>query len=87
MNKRQKRKELIPNAVEKLKEVNKGTDIETIKQCTEKLKQVWSKVSEKVYQQTQENTAEKSAASDNSNNASDDNIEDADFEVVEDEAK
>jgi len=74
-------------AVDELKEANKGTDIETIKQCTEKLKQVWSKVSEKVYQQTQENTAEKSAASDNSNNASDDNIEDADFEVVEDEAK
>ena len=74
-------------AVDELKEANKGTDIETIKQCTEKLNQVWSKVSEKVYQQTQENTAEKSAASDNSNNASDDNIEDADFEVVEDEAK
>jgi len=74
-------------AVEELKEANKGTDIETIKQCTEKLNQVWSKVSEKVYQQTQENTSEKSAASDNSNNASDDNIEDADFEVVEDEAK
>ena len=74
-------------AVDELKEANKGTDIETIKQCTEKLNQVWSKVSEKVYQQTQENTSEKSAASDNSNNASDDNIEDADFEVVEDEAK
>ena len=74
-------------AVDELKEANKGTDIETIKQCTEKLNQAWSKVSEKVYQQTQENTSEKSAASDNSNNASDDNIEDADFEVVEDEAK
>ena len=74
-------------AVDELKEANKGTDIETIKQCTEKLNQVWSKVSEKVYQQTQENASEKSATSDNSNNASDDNIEDADFEVVEDEAK
>ena len=77
----------VNTAVDELKEANKGTDIETIKKCTEKLNQVWSKVSEKVYQQTQENTSEKSAASDNSNNASDDNIEDADFEVVEDEAK
>ena len=77
----------ISAAVDKLKETNKGTDIESIRQDTEGLNQVWSKVSEKVYQQTQENTSEDSAASDNTNNTSDNNIEDADFEVVEDEAK
>jgi molecular chaperone DnaK len=77
----------ISAAVDKLKETNKGTDIESIRQDTEELNQVWSKVSEKVYQQTQENTAEDSAASDNTNNTSDNNIEDADFEVVEDETK
>jgi molecular chaperone DnaK len=77
----------ISAAVDKLKETNKGTDIESIRQDTEELNQVWSKVSEKVYQQTQENTSEDSAASDNTNNTSDNNIEDADFEVVEDETK
>ncbi len=74
-------------AVDKLKEANQGTDIETIKQYTEELNQVLSKVTEKVYQQTQENASENSASSDNSNKTSDDNIEDADFEVVEDEVK
>ena len=62
-------------------------DIESIKKHTEELNQVWSKISEKVYQQTQENASENPSGNDSSNNASDDNIEDADFEVVEDEAK
>ena len=57
-----------------------------IKKYTEALNLAWSKVSEKVYQQTQENASENPPESDSSANSSDDNIEDADFEVVEDEA-
>ncbi|MBT6871494.1 MAG: molecular chaperone DnaK [Candidatus Marinimicrobia bacterium] len=74
-------------AVEQLKEANKGTDIESIKEYTEALNQAWSKVSEKVYQQTQEDTTASPTEEGTSNNASEDNIEDADFEVVEDEAE
>jgi len=77
----------IAAAVDELKEANKETDVESIKKYTEALNQAWSKVSEKVYQQTQENASENSTDNDNSNNASEDNIEDADFEVVEDDAK
>ena len=77
----------VNDAVEKLKEANKGTDIDSIKKYTEELNQAWSKVSEKVYQQTQEDASAEPTGSENSNNTSDDNIEDADFEVVEDEAK
>ena len=74
-------------ALDKLKEANKGADIDRIKQFTEELSQAWSKVSEKVYQQTQEASSENPADSEGSANASEDNIEDADFEVVEDKAK
>ena len=77
----------IAASVDELKEANKGTDVESIKKYTEALNQAWSKVSEKVYQQTQENASENSTENDNSNNASEENIEDADFEVVEDDVK
>ena len=80
-------KSQIAAAVDELKEANKGTDVESIKKYTEALNQAWSKVSEKVYQQTQENASENSTDNDNSNNASEENIEDADFEVVEDDVK
>ena len=80
-------KSQIAAAVDELKEANKGTDVESIKKYTEALNQAWSKVSEKVYQQTQENASENSTENDNSNNASEENIEDADFEVVEDDVK
>ena len=40
---------------------------------------------EKIYQKTQEDAPGNPMESDNSNNTSDDSIEDADFEVVEDE--
>ena len=77
----------INTILDKLKEANKGADIDTIKQFTEELSQAWSKVSEKVYQETQEDSSANPPNNENSNNATEDDIEDADFEVVEDEAK
>ena len=71
----------------KLKEAIKGTDIESINKCSEELNQTLSKLSEKVYQQTQENPPKDSPEAHNSNNPTDENIQDADFEVVENEAK
>ena len=74
-------------AVDKLKEAIKGTDIENIKKTSEVLNECLSKLSEKVYQQTQEDNSSDSPGSDNPDSKSNENIEDADFEVVEDEAK
>ena len=74
-------------ALDKLKKANESADIDQIKQFTEELSQAWSKVSEKVYQQTQEGSSANPADSESSNNPTEENIEDADFEVVEDEAK
>lgn len=69
--------------LEKLKEANKSADIDNIKKYTEELNMAWSKVSEKIYQQTQDGESSNSVENETSN----DNIEDADFEVVEDDAK
>ena len=44
-------KSKIQAAVDHLKEVNKGTDIEAIKKATEEVQQAFYKVSEKLYQQ------------------------------------
>ena len=73
----------VNTALEKLKEASKGTDIESIKKCTEELNLAWSKVSEKVYQQqSQENTSDNSTENSSTENTSDDNIEDADLVVL-----
>jgi len=69
--------------LEKLKEANKSADIDNIKKYTEELNMAWSKVSEKIYKQTQDGESSNSVENETSN----DNIEDADFEVVEDDAK
>nr|MBC8479613.1 molecular chaperone DnaK [FCB group bacterium] len=72
-------------AIEKLKEANKGSDIDAIKSAMDGLNKAWSKVSETLYQQAQQQEQSKSgpAPGDDSGSKSDDNVEDADFEVVD----
>jgi len=69
-------KESIQAAVDKLKEVNKGTDIAAIKAATEELQQAFYKVSEKLYQQA--NPQGQPGAAPN-----DDGVVDADYETVD----
>lgn len=69
-------KSSIEAAVEKLKEVNKGTDVAAIKAATEELQQAFYKVSEKLYQQANPQGAE--GAQPNG-----DNVVDADYESVD----
>jgi molecular chaperone DnaK len=68
--------------VEDLKEKNKGNDIEAIKASMETLNKIWSEISQKIYQTEQENP-EQSTDSNQSNEQKDRDVEDADFEVVD----
>ncbi len=74
-------------ALDKLKDANKGSDIELIKNSIEELNQAWSKVSEKIYQanQADANNDPTQQQSQNTTSNEGDTIEDADFEVVEEE--
>ena len=63
-------------AVEKLKELNKGTDIAAIKAATEEVQQAFYKVSEKLYQQA--NPQGQPGAQ-----PGDDGVVDADYETVD----
>ena len=70
-------KSSIEAAVEKLKEANKGTDLEAIKAASDELQKAFYAVSEKLYQQA--------APQDGQNGAQpgDDGVVDADYETVE----
>ena len=72
----------IQSAIDKLKEVNKGTDIEAIKAATEAVQQAFYKVSEKLYQQAapQDGGAQ---AGGNYQQPGDDGVVDADYESVD----
>jgi len=64
----------IQTAVDKLKEVNKGTDVEAIKAATEELQKAFYAVSEKLYQQ---------AAPQDGAQPGNDGVVDADYETVD----
>ncbi len=67
----------IEAAVEKLKEVNKGTDVEAIKAATEELQKAFYAVSEKLYQQANPQGGQPGQQ------PGDDGVVDADYETVE----
>ena len=67
----------IQAATDKLKEVNKGTDIEAIKAATEELQKAFYAVSEKLYQQAQAAQGAEGAQ------PTDDGVVDADYETVD----
>ena len=72
----------IQAAIETLKEKNKGNDVEAIKAATEEVQKAFYAVSEKLYQQQapQGNPAGGAAPQ----GGGDDNVVDADYEVVDD---
>ncbi len=78
-----KDKENLKDAVEKLKKANQGTNIDEIKSSIDEINQTWNKLSEKMYQDAKQ-TADTANGSDVKSDATNDgNIEDADFEVVD----
>jgi molecular chaperone DnaK len=85
----QEDKDAIQSAVDNLKEVNKGSDLSAIKSAMDELNKSWSAISEKMYQQSQAEPGKgaEQTKTDNESGPSDEgnteNIEDADFEVVD----
>ena len=78
-----KDKENLKDAVEKLKKANQGTNIDEIKSSIDEINQTWNKLTEKMYQDAKQ-TADTANGSDVKSDATNDgNIEDADFEVVD----
>ena len=74
----------IQTAVDKLKEVNKGTDVAAIKAATEEVQQAFYKVSEKLYQQANPQGAQGTQGGYNGGYAQgDDGVVDADYETVD----
>ncbi len=69
----------IEAAVEKLKEVNKGTDVAAIKAASEEVQQAFYKVSEKLYQQA----APQDGCAGDCGSCGSDGVVDADYETVD----
>ena len=70
----------IEAAVEKLKELNKGTDVAAIKAATEEVQQAFYKVSEKLYQQA---NPQGGCNPNCDGNCGNDGVVDADYETVD----
>jgi molecular chaperone DnaK len=70
----------IESAIADLKEKLKGNDVEAIKQATETVTQAFYAISEKLYQQQPQDGADAAQQA-----APDDNVVDADYEVVDDD--
>ena len=86
-------KKPIEDAVEQLKQANGSSDVDAIKTAIERLNKAWEPVAQKMYQaaqqeaQTPPNGADANADVNESSEGStkEDDVEDADFEVVEEE--
>ena len=82
-------KKPIEDAVEQLKQTNGGSDIDAIKTAIENLNKAWEPVAQKMYQAEQSQTAQEEPESTGTSSAKDSKttkegeVEDADFEVVE----
>ncbi|NQV36632.1 MAG: molecular chaperone DnaK [Candidatus Marinimicrobia bacterium] len=82
-------KKELQDALEELKKANSGSNLDDVKNATEKLNQTWSKHAEKMYADTQsaDDQAQPEPPKDQSpkekKDKSDGEIEDADFEVVD----
>ncbi len=82
-------KKPIEDAVEQLKQANGGSDIDAIKAAIENLNKAWEPVAQKMYQAEQSQTAQEEPESTGTSSAKDSKttkegeVEDADFEVVE----
>jgi len=69
-------------AKNKLDEVNKGQDVENIKSEIESLNKIWASATEKMYQDTA--TENQETTNENNQTTKNPDVEDADFEVVDD---
>ena len=78
-----KSKEEIIKSVDKIKSVKDQNDIKKLKDAIESLNKKWAEISQNIYSQNPQGNQEQNSDSSKSKKK-DDNIEDADFEVVDD---
>ncbi len=80
-------KKEVLDIVEKIKSLKEGSDIGKLKSAIDDLNKKWAELSQKIYSQNPDpGTSSSKASNDTQNDSSnDDNIEDADFEVMDDE--
>ncbi len=80
-------KKEVLDIVEKIKSLKEGSDIGKLKSAIDDLNKKWAELSQKIYSQNPDPGTSSSKASNGTQNDSsnDDNIEDADFEVMDDE--
>ena len=85
-------KKPVVDALEQLKQANKGSDIDAIKNATENLNKAWEPLAQKMYQANQANQGDSPESGQTNDPDSDSKaskeseVEDADFEVVEEES-
>ena len=83
------KKQPIKDALEKLREAHKNEDLETIDTATNELNQAWQTASQDMYQGEQggEQAGGEQASGEQASTSGDDNVEDVDYEEVNDNNK
>ena len=79
-----KLKEKITKIIDDIKAAKEANDMAKLKTSIDTLNQEWAKMSQEMHSQSSDNKTESTDNSKSSNDKKDDNIEDADFEVVDD---
>jgi len=82
-----KDKKIITDKLDELKKDKDSKDIEKVKMSLDNLNNVWSKISEDIYKQSQNQQGQEQSKNDKSKPESKDEVKDADFEVVDDDVK
>ena len=79
-----KLKEKITKMIDDIKAAKEANDMAKLKTSIDTLNQEWAKMSQEMHSQSSDNKTESTDNSKSSDDKKDDNIEDADFEVVDD---
>jgi len=79
-----KLKEKITKMIDNIKAAKEANDMSKLKESVDTLNQEWAKMSQEMYSQSSKKESESADKSKSSNDKKSDNIEDADFEVVDD---
>ena len=79
-----KLKEKITKIIDDIKAAKEANDMAKLKTSIDTLNQEWAKMSQEMHSQSSDNKTESTDNSKSSDDKKDDNIEDADFEVVDD---
>jgi len=80
-------KDEILKLVDEIKKLKDNQDIGKLKEAIDSLNKKWAEISQKIYANNPEGNVDPNKSNANSDSSAEDNIEDADFEVVDDDKK